>query len=186
MGLDMHLTARKSLYGEYKDGERFDTEEMKKVRDVFPEMFRAGHLDSIEVGFEVGYWRKSNQIHKWFVDNVQKGVDNCQGFYVSKEDLSKLLVLVDKVLASSKLVNDSVVGGYTYGEAGKKIPMLQDGKVMLNTEVAEKLLPVEQGFFFGGTHYDEWYYGDLEETKEIIERCLKLDDGWDFEYRASW
>ena len=24
---------------------------------------------------EVGYWRKANQIHRWFVENVQKGED---------------------------------------------------------------------------------------------------------------
>lgn len=23
-------------------------------------------------GIEVGYWRKANHIHKWFVDNVQE------------------------------------------------------------------------------------------------------------------
>ena len=27
---------------------------------------------------EVGYWRKANAIHKWFVDNVQDGNDDCK------------------------------------------------------------------------------------------------------------
>lgn len=39
----------------------------------------------------VGYWRKANQIHKWFVDNVQDGNDDCKSYYVSTEDLEKLL-----------------------------------------------------------------------------------------------
>jgi len=40
---------------------------------------------------EAGYWRKANQIHRWFVDNVQNGVDNCGDYYVSTDDLEKLL-----------------------------------------------------------------------------------------------
>lgn len=34
---------------------------------------------------DVGYWRKANAIHAWFVKNVQGGVDNCQSHEVSKE-----------------------------------------------------------------------------------------------------
>lgn len=32
------------------------------------------HSDIIQ---NVGYWRKANQIHRWFVDNVQDGDDDC-------------------------------------------------------------------------------------------------------------
>lgn len=31
-----------------------------------------------EITEEVGYWRKANAIHGWFVDNVQKGNDDCK------------------------------------------------------------------------------------------------------------
>jgi len=40
---------------------------------------------------EVGYWRKANQIHRWFVENVQQGEDDCQESYVSREQLEELL-----------------------------------------------------------------------------------------------
>jgi hypothetical protein len=46
---------------------------------------------------EVGYWRKANQIHKWFVDNVQNGIDECQSSYVSRESLEELLELCKQV-----------------------------------------------------------------------------------------
>ena len=48
---------------------------------------------------EVGYWRKANAIHKWFVDNVQDGQDDCQ-FHrpVTKEDLETLKGLCKAVL----------------------------------------------------------------------------------------
>ena len=45
----------------------------------------------VDVMVNVGYWRKCNQIHKWFVDNVQKGEDDCGEYYVSHEKLKELL-----------------------------------------------------------------------------------------------
>ena len=42
---------------------------------------------------ELGYWRKANQIHRWFVDNVQDGVDNCGEYFVPISSLEQLLEL---------------------------------------------------------------------------------------------
>lgn len=48
---------------------------------------------------EVGYWRKANAIHKWFVDNVQDGEDDCQYHRpVTKNDLETLKGLCKEVL----------------------------------------------------------------------------------------
>lgn len=48
---------------------------------------------------EVGYWRKVNAIHKWFVDNVQDGIDDCCYHRpVTKEDLKALADLCKVVL----------------------------------------------------------------------------------------
>ena len=35
---------------------------------------RYGHKRIMEM---VGYWRKQNAIHNWFVENVQDGIDDC-------------------------------------------------------------------------------------------------------------
>ena len=43
-------------------------------------------------------WRKANHIHKWFVDNVQDGVDDCGMYEVTKEQLQELLVTCKEVL----------------------------------------------------------------------------------------
>ena len=51
------------------------------------------------------YWRKANQIHRWFVENVQNSVDNCAMYYVSKESLYKLKELCEKVLEDKELAN---------------------------------------------------------------------------------
>ena len=130
MGLDMYLYGRKDNY----------------------------HLTEYNIGrigiqVEVGYWRKANQIHKWFVDNVQDGVDNCATYYVDISQLRKLKSLCEKVLHDNTL--------------------------------AEELLPVSDGFFFGSTQYDEFYFHDLQNTIDIIDKCLKLEYDY-YEYSSSW
>lgn len=39
---------------------------------------------------EGAYWRKANAIHGWFVDNVQKGDDDCGYYELTREDLETL------------------------------------------------------------------------------------------------
>ena len=39
---------------------------------------------------EIIYWRKANAIHKWFVENVQEGVDDCGEYEVTVEQLTEL------------------------------------------------------------------------------------------------
>lgn len=47
---------------------------------------------------EVAYWRKANQIHHWFVENVQAGVDLCDPYEVNHNQLEKLHRLCVKVI----------------------------------------------------------------------------------------
>lgn len=51
----------------------------------------------------------------------------------------------------------------------------------------EEILPTAEGFFFGSTDYDAWYYSDLKETIEVIDKALKdFNDEWEFRYSSSW
>ena len=59
-------------------------------------------------------------------------------------------------------------------------------EVLANRKRAAELLPTAQGFFFGNTDYDEWYFQDIETTIQIIDDCLALPASWEFEYRSSW
>ena len=60
----------------------------------------ATDIYGVHVEVTAAYWRKANQIHKWFVDNVQGGNDNCGEYYVSQEKLKSLLELVNTALAT--------------------------------------------------------------------------------------
>jgi hypothetical protein len=105
---------------------------------------------------ELAYWRKFNALHNWFVQHEADGVDACQEIYVSSEAMALLLATLKEVHAAQ------------------------------NAEVSENLLPTASGFFFGGTTYDEYYYSDVAETIEILEKLLEEDSDSDYYYRASW
>jgi len=110
-------------------------------------------------GEEIGYWRKANAIHGWFVNECQGGVDECQKTKVSKVKLRSLLSKVNSVLR-----------------------LADNDKSWENK--ARSVLPSQSGFFFGGTEYDEYYLDDLRNTKRILEKALK-EDG-EIYYQSSW
>lgn len=135
MGLDMYLFKETYVGAEYKhrkvnlkiegtvDGEeiKIDPEKVSTIRE------------------RVGYWRKANHIHKYFIDQCNKGKDDCREFLVSCAELDKLRGLCKTVLTNR------------------------------DKEFAAKILPTCSGFFFGSTEYDESYYQGLKETIEIID-----------------
>ena len=169
MGLDMYLNVKK--YVNQNDGWGADAVR----RPEYDAVVKAAGLDKFtkdesvsiygaNVSVTAAYWRKANHIHKWFVDNIQDGVDNCQESYVGLEALQELVDICKTVLENKG-----------------------------NTTLAEELLPVHQGFFFGGYEYDEWYYGDIEYTRDRLTEIIKMiedahkNDVWfDVTYQASW
>jgi hypothetical protein len=58
------------------------------------------------IEYEVGYWRKANAIHDWFVQNVQAGKDECIPHPVSVEQLEELRDTCNKVLADPSLARE--------------------------------------------------------------------------------
>jgi hypothetical protein len=111
---------------------------------------------------DCAYWRKANQIHGWFVDNVQDGVDECQETPVSRDQLRQLLAACKRVLK--------------HLERGA----MNDGALEL---------PPQEGFFFGSTDVDEWYKRDIQHTIRAIRKVLGLAKNQrdvHFSYRSSW
>jgi hypothetical protein len=96
MGLDMYL--RKHYY--VKNWEHNPPEEQFAI-----DIKQGGKQSSIPTDkivyiiTEAMYWRKANAIHKWFVDNVQDGEDDCKEYYVDSAQLKQLLDLTTAVLA---------------------------------------------------------------------------------------
>ena len=46
-------------------------------------------------------------------------------------------------------------------------------QVLANNELAEELLPTCEGFFFGETDYDEYYFDELNNTVQTIDELEK-------------
>lgn len=93
MGLDMYLFKETSVKTFHGDGNVYEvnvTKNGKPFTNIKP-----NRLDCIVE--EVAYWRKVNQIHRWFVDNIQDGVDNCEKYWVEFEELETLLKLCKEV-----------------------------------------------------------------------------------------
>ena len=133
---------------------------------------------------EVAYWRKANAIHNWFVKNIQDGNDDCKDYTVSTYQLETLLDVIRTVLKSIKLVDGDITNGMTLDKDGKWNPILEKGKIIKNPSIARKLLPTTKGFFFGGTDYDQCYYGDLIYTEKKLKEIIKKDG--DYYYSSSW
>lgn len=163
MGLDMYL--RKKIYVGANYEHRKITGTVELASDNKPLPINFNRIS--EISEAVGYWRKANQIHKWFVDNVQGGEDDCKEYSVYTSQLKTLFDTVQRVL-------DSRGTGF-------------------EMEVAERELPPQEGFFFGEAEVNEWYWKDLEYTKEIltgifqeIEEDEKTGAWIDYTYQASW
>ena len=141
------------------------------------------------VACKVGYWRKANAIHKWFVDKVQNGIDDCSYYLVNYKNIQELKDICDKILQDVIARPGKVKNGETYNhESQKWEPNWENGKEIVNKELCEQLLPTQDGFFFGSTDYDEFYLDDVKLTSEILEKVLKETDFENEEiyYSSSW
>lgn len=153
MGLDMCLNAKRFI-SEYRDADKQIAEQIRAIN--IPGLGKR-LVNSIET--EAMYWRKANAIHKWFVDNVQDGVDECQESDVSTENLRTLVALCKEVLANRA-----------------------------NEERVLELMPPQAGFFFGSTEIDDYFWDEVERTITELEALLATEgiENWYFTYRSSW
>ena len=149
MGLDMYLTAK--CYTGYGD----EHDSLKQaIKDTNP--IGLGDFELKYLEFQIGYWRKANQIHNWFVENVQKGVDDCGDYVVELKQLHALKDLCEEVLKDESLV-------------AEKLPP-RKGFFFGSYEIDE--------YYFNDLHHT------LDILDKIFSnQHHKL---WDFYYHSSW
>ena len=106
MGLDMYLHAKKYVekvnWQALQDNDELSYDSPEAVFPKWNEIVEVADMKDVatdiygvDVEVTCAYWCKSNQIHKWFVDNVQDGNDNCGEYYVSLDDIEKLVLACD-------------------------------------------------------------------------------------------
>ena len=120
MGLDMYLSAKRYISGALR-GEK-DAEKQEAIQKLFPELegFKGRWGDNSpvkEVSIDVGYWRKANAIHDWFVRECQDGRDECQPSYVGREQLVQLRESCEEVLAKKSKASELLptTSGFFFG-----------------------------------------------------------------------
>lgn len=79
--------------------------------------FMDKELPSIQCQVKIGYWRKANAIHDWFVQNCQDGNDDCRESYVSIEQLEELRKICQMVLDNHALASEHLptTSGFFFG-----------------------------------------------------------------------
>ena len=96
MGLDMYL------YKHIYVGAQFEHRHIKGIIDLTAGKAKRPikvNIDKVsEIIEQFAYWRKANQIHKWFVDNVQDEIDDCGNYNVTYEQLVTLRELCKDIL----------------------------------------------------------------------------------------
>ncbi len=157
MGLDMYLSASKYLWDVRGED--------KAIAEAIASAVDNPNLKGVEtksIDYSVGYWRKANAIHHWFVENCQGGIDDCRQAWISEDSLNELLSICKNVLLLKE-----------------KLPGSKDEII--------SLLPTCEGFFFGSTDIDDEYFKDVESTVHIVEKALVLcGEGLDIYYQSSW
>lgn len=139
---------------------------------------------------EILTWRKENHIHAWFVENVQGGVDECQNSIVSKGKLAEFVSICEELLASIELIPGDVDAGKVLRAGSHEWEQLYDVGHVLTDEseaLAARLLPTRDGFFFGSTQYNEWYWKSLNEAVRVLKPHLEsMAEDATAVYWSSW
>ena len=176
MGLDMYVKIRhkdtQSKLEAYEAWEqKYSYEEFQRLTEEQVEEYRNSEpeYDEDMYGKELIYWRKANQIHNWFVQNYQNGVDDCGRYVITVNDLMKLKELCEKILTMTEKRKEM---RYPSFSATEKVEVDIPYLTLEGVEYAIEHLPSRSGFFFGSTQYDNGYVWDLEDTVERINNTL--------------
>jgi hypothetical protein len=126
MGLDQYLYARKYVsannYSRDEEGNFSATpnpefSNIMEQSDLPLDINKYTFSGSANVAIQVGYWRKANAIHGWFVNELANGVDECQEIYVPREKLSELRDLCKSALKEPAMAGEILppTAGFFFG-----------------------------------------------------------------------
>ena len=133
----MYLTAKKDFYPDFGD-----INEKEENLKTFSKLLSGSGITVNEidsefptssVSFKVGYWRKANAIHAWFVKHCQAGVDDCNSYSVSRENLIDLKDSCTAVLADNSKANSLLPpqAGFFFGSTEINDYYLDDLKLTI-------------------------------------------------------
>ncbi len=134
---------------------------------------------------EVAYWRKCWTIHKWFVQNVQAGEDDCKEYVVDVKQLQALVDQCKKALGMMSAVEIAMGEGLLYSGNDENRQAVVNQLVRAERELTNQLMPMIAGLFFDTEDYDE---EQLRMTLDMLEPVLAEPAGFavSYHYKSSW
>lgn len=163
MGLDMYLEARKYVSKkDYKSVPRDTlyediptTLEYDRIAKFFPEgADEFGEHSGAEAKLTVAYWRKSNQIHNWFVENCGGGVDECQPIHVRPDQLRELRATIEYVLETKDTEKLAPTAGFFFGSTEVDEWYWED--LARTKTMLDKIIPMAEDEEWSLTYQASW------------------------------
>ena len=136
-------------------------------------------------GHELAYWRKANAVHRWFNNQKEGGLEDCERMEVSKEMLNDLKQVCDGIIEKLKQEVPSLETFFNDNEWIEKNWEAWRPSLELTKHCAE-VLPTQSGFFFGSTEYGVGYFLDVKNTSDQISKVLTEHPRCKFKYHAWW
>jgi hypothetical protein len=160
MGLDMYLKVRKSV----------STNEWNIERNA-PQ--KNHQFDSLVSDLGLALFVEQNESYKWASVSVPVA------YWRKANHIHNWFVL------NVQDGDDNCLEHYVTNE---KLAELRDLCAEVLATLDSDLLPLTDGFFFGSTEIDEWYWQELKYTFDRLDTLLKLAqiEPVDFYYLSSW
>lgn len=152
MGLDMYLL-RKTYVKNWDHDSSENKYHIAVTKNGNPTNINSSKIT--EITEEFGYWRKANAIHKWFVDNVQGGNDDCGSYHVNLDKIQQLLALCKSVIENNNNANCMLPTNTGYFFGGTEYSDHYKQYIQYTIEVLEEALTLIQN---GGNNSSSFYY----------------------------
>lgn len=125
------------------------------------------YLTKLKVEGEIAYYRKANFLIPFFEDRAKRRVENCTYLPIHREWIEELQKRCKEILS---LIN---LPKLIIEEDDYEIPKEA-------IEKAVELLPTQEGFFFGSTNYDAYYFMKVDNVcrscPDILTEFDRLED----------
>lgn len=121
----------------------------------------------------VRYEFERRQLKECEVKKVEYWVNEILASFVNGEDMYYRKVNFLYAYFADRLDNEQCI--VTLEDCKKIIKYAETILETRDTDLAEKLLPTQSGFFFGSTEYDDYYFDDV---KDVLEQFSEYIDDW--------
>jgi hypothetical protein len=113
MGLDMYLTQK--VYVDFFRGGSDLQGDLEIESSINEDILKIPMNQIKAIDLDFLYWRKANAIHRWFVMNVQDGVDDCREYYVKQSKIEELYKDIAKTILSQDAGILPTMDGFFFG-----------------------------------------------------------------------